>query len=105
MSSQKRGTRQQLLDRLHDHGIPLGKSTLDKLCAPSIHQGPPVAAWWGRRPLYNFDEGIEWAEQRLKGHPALDAADARDANSSLREPSTKVGNPPAASKLIPRVVS
>jgi hypothetical protein len=88
MSPQKRGTRQQLLNRLREHGIPLGKSTLDKLCAPSVHHGPPVAAWWGRRPLYDFDEGIEWAEQRLKAHPTLDHLPAGGCGQAEGSPIT-----------------
>jgi hypothetical protein len=60
-----RGTRQQLLDHLHANGIPIGKSTLDKMCAPSVDLGPPVADWFGSRPLYDFDEAIGWAKSLL----------------------------------------
>jgi hypothetical protein len=66
MNPKPRLTRRQLAEHLRKLGYPIGNSTLVKLCAPSIGQGPPVAAWWGKRPLYNPDEGVEWAETRLR---------------------------------------
>jgi hypothetical protein len=68
--NQTRGTRRQLLDHQRNNGIPIGKSTLDKLCAPSVDQGPPVAAWWGRRAIYDFVQGLAWAERRLSASPS-----------------------------------
>jgi hypothetical protein len=68
--NQTRGTRRQLLDHLRNNGIPIGKSTLDKLCAPSVDQGPPVAAWWGRRAIYDSAQGLAWAERRLSASPS-----------------------------------
>ena len=65
--AQKLGTRSELLLFLREKGgIPLAKSTLDKLCSPAIAAGPPVAAWWGNRPIYDFDEGMAWAQSRLR---------------------------------------
>jgi hypothetical protein len=66
MNSKPRLTRKQLGEQLRKLGYPIGNSTLAKLCAPAISQGPPVAAWWGNRPLYDEDEGIAWAEARLR---------------------------------------
>jgi hypothetical protein len=65
-------TRAQTRAFLNDElGIPLGESTLDKLCAPSVGQGPPVAAYWGKRPLYSKAAARAWAENRLqKGRAA-----------------------------------
>jgi hypothetical protein len=57
-------TRKQLLAFLNSEGIPIGKSTLDKLCA--LGQGPPVAAWWGRLALHRPTESLEWAMARLR---------------------------------------
>jgi hypothetical protein len=45
-------TRQQVVRFLNANGIPISESTLAKLCAPSVNRGPPVASWWGKRPLY-----------------------------------------------------
>jgi len=56
--------RKQLLRFLNAEGIPIGKSTLDKLCA--LGQGPPVAAYWGRLPLYRPVESLSWATARLR---------------------------------------
>jgi hypothetical protein len=66
MNTKPRLTRKQLGAHLRQQGFPIGDSTLTKVCAPSIGEGPPVAAWWGRRPLYDPDAGIAWAESRLR---------------------------------------
>ena len=58
-------TREELRQYINDAGIPLGASTLEKLCMPSRNEGPPVEAWWGARPLYNPERGLEWAKGRL----------------------------------------
>jgi hypothetical protein len=58
-------TRKQLGARLRERGYPISDSTLNKLAAPAIGEGPPVNAWWNRRPLYDEDEGVAWAEARL----------------------------------------
>jgi hypothetical protein len=46
----------------HDLGRPLSFSTLTKLCA--LDEGPPVAAQWGRRPLYSREDLRAWVESR-----------------------------------------
>lgn len=66
MTSRSLLTRKQLAEKLRDTGYPIGDSTLAKLCAPSVGEGPPVAAYWGRRPLYKFDDGVAWAVARLR---------------------------------------
>jgi hypothetical protein len=63
----RRLTRKELAAFLRDeHGYPVGDSTINKLCAPTVNEGPPVVGWWGNRPLYDPDEGVAWAEARLK---------------------------------------
>lgn len=75
MNSKPRLTRKQLGERLRERGYPIGNSTLNKLCAPAIGEGPPIAAWWGNRPLYDEDAGLAWAEARLRlTRPASPAA-------------------------------
>jgi hypothetical protein len=64
-TKQLRHSRDQLGRKLRELGYPISDSLLDKLCAPSVGQGPPVAGWWGRRPLYDLDDAIAWAESRL----------------------------------------
>jgi hypothetical protein len=59
-------TRRQLVDYLRGHGIPVTMHAMNKYCAPARNEGPPVVAYWGRLPLYNPDQALEWAEKRLK---------------------------------------
>jgi hypothetical protein len=58
-------TRSQLRVFLNSEGFPLGASTFNKLCMPSRNEGPEVEAWWGGRPLYSPERGLEWARSRL----------------------------------------
>jgi hypothetical protein len=65
-------TRNQLHDFLVQEGFPIGRSTLDKLCAPACGEGPLVAALWpgrgknGYRPLYEAHAALNWARGLLK---------------------------------------
>jgi hypothetical protein len=58
-------TRRQLAEFLTASGYPISLSYLEKLSAPSLGQGPPTSARWGRRPLYDPEEALRWAENRL----------------------------------------
>jgi hypothetical protein len=58
-------TRTELCAFLNAEGFPLGASTLDKLCMPSRGEGPEIACFWGNRPLYEPERGLEWARSRL----------------------------------------
>jgi hypothetical protein len=51
---------------LRARGYPYGDSTIQKYCSPAINEGPPVAAWQGRRPLRTPNDVIAWAESRLR---------------------------------------
>jgi hypothetical protein len=62
----KRYTRAELGAELRARGFPISISKLNKLCAPSVNQGPPVAGWWGPRPLYELDGAVAWAESLLR---------------------------------------
>jgi hypothetical protein len=66
-------TRDKLLEWLVQQGYPFTKSTLDKLCAPSRGEGPPVVAVMpscagrGRgRLLYDPELSIRWAENLVR---------------------------------------
>jgi hypothetical protein len=66
-------TREQLRLRLNDHGFPITYGYFSQLCLPSRGNGPPIAKWWGARPLYDLEAGLAWAEGRCKpgdGRPA-----------------------------------
>lgn len=83
-SNKHRLTLRQLAAELRDHGIPIGDSTLAKLCSPAINEGPPVACYWGKRPLYDFDQALLWAEARLSS--------AEDPTNSPSERSRRAAN-------------
>jgi hypothetical protein len=51
-------------------GIPIGFSSFEKLCVSG--DGPPVAQYWGRRPLYTRSAVKSWGLARLR--PAEAAA-------------------------------
>jgi hypothetical protein len=59
----------QLLPALHAAGYPISASYFNKICLPSINAGPPVAKWWGKRPLYRLEDVIVWAEARCGSAP------------------------------------
>jgi hypothetical protein len=59
-------TRRQLATFPTRRGFPISMSTLSKLCAPSVGEGPPAAGIWGQRPLYDPDVALEWAEKRMR---------------------------------------
>jgi hypothetical protein len=58
-------TRSELREFLNAEGFPLGESTFEKICMPSRGGGPEVEAWWGARPLYDPERGLQWAKGRL----------------------------------------
>jgi hypothetical protein len=59
-------TREELRKAILDEkGGRLGTSTFNKLCSPAIGQGPPVARWSGKYPLYHLEPGLAWYEGRL----------------------------------------
>jgi hypothetical protein len=62
-------TREQLRLRLNAHGYPLTASYFNKISLPSVNAGPPVAKWWGKRPLYRLEEALAWAESRCGSSP------------------------------------
>ena len=66
MAINRKGTRQELAAFLTEQGYPTSFQTLTTLCMPSDFRGPKPAFWWGRRPIYDFDEGLKWAQQRAR---------------------------------------
>lgn len=57
-------TREELRQQLKQHGYPVSASYFNKICLPSRDAGPPVAKLWGRRPLYDLNAALAWAEAR-----------------------------------------
>jgi hypothetical protein len=61
--------REPLRLELNARGYPITRTTFNKLCLPAIGGGPPVAKWFGKRPLYRLDEALAWAESRCSSTP------------------------------------
>jgi hypothetical protein len=59
-------TREQLRQQLNDRGFVISPGYFNQLCLPSQGLGPPIARWWGSRPLYDLESGLAWAEGRCK---------------------------------------
>ncbi len=57
-------TRRQLAGFLTENGYPTSIHLLNRLCQPSVNQGPPLAGRWGASDIYDGPEGLEWAERR-----------------------------------------
>jgi hypothetical protein len=68
--SKKYYTRKELGQALRERGIPISDSKINKLSAPSVSRGPPVAAWLGPKALYELGPGIEWGEGLLRSEPS-----------------------------------
>jgi len=54
---------------IRKYGACPSLSTLNKLSAPSVGQGPPIEGYLGRRPLYDFDKFADWALRLIKPQP------------------------------------
>jgi hypothetical protein len=67
-------TREQLRYELNARGYVMSASYFSKICLPSRGEGPPVARQWGKRPLYELEAGLAWAETRCKTPAASTAA-------------------------------
>ena len=60
--------REDIARWLTAQGYPISVRYLAKISGPAIGQGPPVARWWGQRPLYRPAEALEWARARCRSH-------------------------------------
>jgi hypothetical protein len=67
----RRLTRKELGAALRERGYPISDSKLNKMCAPAQNLGPPVDGWWGRRPLYDLDPGVAWAEALIRSERSV----------------------------------
>jgi hypothetical protein len=63
------------------------------LSAPSVGRGPPVDGWFGPFALYNLEDGVAWAEARLR--PARSSLQNlpsnQDAPTKARRTAMEVG--------------
>jgi hypothetical protein len=71
-------------------GIPIGDSTILKLCSPAIGGGPQPSTYFGRRPLYAPSEVLRWAKASLSpkprptAHPTLPPKPKRENDDKAR---------------------
>ena len=64
IESKKFFTRPEAAEFLTSQGLPISAHTLANY--NSRREGPPVASFWGRRPLYRPADLRAWAEARLR---------------------------------------
>ena len=57
-------TRRELAGYLGQHGYPISKHTVNKLCARD--EGPPAAGIWGGQFLYDPAKALAWARTRFR---------------------------------------
>jgi hypothetical protein len=93
-------TRKETAAYLRQRGFPIGDSTLDKLCMPSSAQGPPIAAWWGRRPLYDPTDALAWAEARMR--PAHCVSKSRTGIQQINSDADPQQNREQRNRVLPR---
>jgi hypothetical protein len=58
-------TRREVVEYLRANDYPLSLSTMNRLCAPTCAQGPPVAGVWGGKAFYAHTQVLEWARVRF----------------------------------------
>jgi hypothetical protein len=63
-TSERLMTRKQALEFIRSRGFPISDAYFSKLCLPSRNSGPPVARWFGGRPLYAAESTLAWAHSR-----------------------------------------
>jgi hypothetical protein len=63
-------TRKELRYELDKRGYKISESYWNKINLPSVNAGPPVAKWFGKRPLHKLEDGIAWAESRCTASPS-----------------------------------
>jgi hypothetical protein len=63
-------TRKQAADYLRQHGFPVTRNFLEKVCAPSRDEGPEPAGQWGKIWLYTGPALLAWARGRLRNAPS-----------------------------------
>jgi hypothetical protein len=56
---------QDIAPFLRSYGYGYTVSQINKLCAPAVNEGPPIALWQGPRPLRTPEDVVAWAEKRL----------------------------------------
>jgi hypothetical protein len=58
-------TRRELTDYLGAEGYPISLHSLNRLCAPSCGEGPPLLGVWGGKAFYDAACALAWARSRF----------------------------------------
>jgi hypothetical protein len=58
-------TRRELAEHLSANSYLISVGTLDRLCAPSCGEGPPLAGVWGGKAFYDARRALVWARVRF----------------------------------------
>ena len=58
-------TRRSLVEYLRASGYPISFSTMNRLCAPSCGEGPPMSGVWAGKGFYDPSRALEWARSRF----------------------------------------
>ena len=66
--------REDIARWLTAQGYKISPRYLAKISGPAVGMGPPVARWWGQRPLYRPAEALAWAQARCRPHSPQQAA-------------------------------
>jgi hypothetical protein len=53
-----------VVEHLRSLGLPISASWFEKLC--QADKGPPIDAYWGRRPMRKRSRVRAWAEERMR---------------------------------------
>jgi hypothetical protein len=61
----ERLTRRELVEYLAENGYPISLHSLNRLCAPSCGEGPPLIGVWGGKGFYNPGRALVWARSRF----------------------------------------
>jgi hypothetical protein len=59
-------TRKQSVALLNENGFPISMSLMNKLCMPSLDEGPRPEGGWGKNHLYDPDKVLRWARSRFR---------------------------------------
>lgn len=58
-------TRRELVEYLRANGYPISLHSINRLCAPSCAEGPPIAGVWGGKGFYDPARALAWARARF----------------------------------------
>ena len=58
-------TRRELVEHFDANDYPISLHSLNRLCAPTCGEGPPLAGVWGGKGFYDPGRALAWARPRF----------------------------------------